>query len=249
MTPIEIQKKAIDLLASNSFEKENLAWTAALIDHTILKVETTKAQVQAVCEEALEYGFATVCVRLAHLKLAANLLEGSSVKPIAVVGFPTGAESTKEKVFETREALSLGAKEIDMVISIGQTKSHEWKNVFQDIAEVVLAAEKTPVKVILETCALTNEEKIAASAIVKSAGAAFVKTSTGFSTAGATVEDITLMRSIVGPVMGVKASGGIRTPKDVLTMLAAGANRIGASAGPALIGAKKADRKEGTSLY
>lgn len=249
MKPVEIQKKAQALLQSESYDEKSLSWIAPLIDHTLLKAEATEAQIRGVCEEAIEYGFATVCVHLTHLKLVAELLKGTSVKPIVVVGFPLGSESTRVKVFETREALSMGAKEIDMVLAIGQAKEREWRKVYLDIRKVVLAAEKLPVKVILETSSLTTEEKIAASAVAKSADAAFVKTSTGFSTGGATAEDIALMRATVGPTMGVKASGGIKTPKDVLTMLAAGANRIGASAGPTLIGIKKGERKEGTGLY
>lgn len=249
MDPREIQKKAQELLQKDSYDEKNLAWVAPLIDHTLLKAEATESQIQKICEEALEYGFATVCIHLIHLKLAAKILHGSKVKPIVVVGFPLGSESTRVKVFETKEAVSLGAKEIDMVLAISQARDREWRKVYLDIRKVVLAAEDLPVKVILETSVLSQEEKIAASAVVKAAGAAFVKTSTGFSSGGATIEDVSLMRSIVGPTFGVKASGGIKTPKDVLAMLAAGANRIGSSSGSTLLGVKKSDRKEGTGLY
>lgn len=212
---------------------------ARMIDHTLLKPEATIDDVRRVCQEALKFQFATVCVNSTHIQAVADLLQGSSTKPIAVIDFPLGAASSASKVFETREAIRCGAQEIDMVISIGALKDHNYSYVLDDIRQVVEAAQTGPtpviVKVILETSNLTLEEKIIGCALSKAAGAHFVKTSTGFSTGGATVEDVTLMRKVVGPKIGVKASGGIRTYEDALKMIAAGANRLGTSAGVAII--------------
>ncbi len=208
---------------------------AAMIDHTILKPDATREQLIKVCEEAKQFGFATVCVNSANIPLVARQLAGSSVKPIAVVGFPLGAATSQAKAFEAKEAIRSGALEIDMVINIGALKSKDYKTVFDDIKAVVEASKPHKVKVIIETSQLKDDEKIVACALSKTAGAAFVKTSTGFGGGGATVEDIALMRRIVGTDMEVKASGGIRTKEDAQKMIQAGADRIGASASVAIV--------------
>jgi len=215
---------------------------AKKIDHTLLKPEATQDELKKICNEAIRYGFATVCVNSANIPFVAKCLKGSDVKPIAVVGFPIGAMSTHAKVGETKEAIHNGAQEIDMVINIGALKSHDYQTVYDDIKAVVTASKPYIVKVILETALLSDEEKIAACAISKKAKAGFVKTSTGFSKGGATVDDIRLMRQVVGPEMGVKASGGVRTQEDALTMLAAGATRIGASSSIAIVTGKKGEK-------
>lgn len=213
---------------------------AQMIDHTILKPEATQADLKKVCDEAKKYNFATVCVNSSNIPFVARQLQGSSVKPIAVVGFPLGAATSHAKAYEAKEAIASGALEIDMVINIGALKAKDYKLVYNDIKEVVDASKPYPVKVILETSSLNNEEKIAACVLSKTAGAAFVKTSTGFASGGATVEDIALMRRVVGDDMQVKASGGIRTKEDAEAMVKAGANRIGASASVAIVTGKKA---------
>ena len=214
---------------------ERLAELASMIDHTLLKPDATRDDLIRVCEEARRHGFATVCVTAANVAFCARLLEGCSTKPIAVVGFPSGTASTAAKVAETRDAISAGAAEIDMVLQIGQLKAKDYACVESDIREVVRAAHPRPVKVILETGALTRDEKVIACALAKAAGAAFVKTSTGFGPGGATVEDVALMRQIVGEGFGVKASGGVRTAADARRMIEAGANRLGASASVAIV--------------
>ncbi len=203
---------------------------ASQIDHTILKADATRSDIERLCAEARQFQFATVCVNSCWIPLAAELLQGSEVKPITVVGFPLGASLSSAKVFETREAIRLGAQEIDMVLNIGALKSGDESLVFNDIQAVVEAAKPHGVKVILETALLTDAEKVKACQLAQRAGAAFVKTSTGFSKSGATVEDVRLMRRTVGNQMGVKASGGIRTKEDALAMLQAGASRLGTSA-------------------
>lgn len=208
---------------------------AGMIDHTLLKPDATETDVKKLCEEARKYHFATVCLNSAFIPKAAQYLKGSSVKPIAVVGFPLGAATTASKAFEAQEAIRNGAQEIDMVINIGELKSNNYKYVLDDIRGVVEASRPHPVKVILETALLDHEQKIVACALSKAAGAAFVKTSTGFGPGGATADDIALMRRIVGPEMGVKASGGIRTTEDAEKMILAGASRIGASASVAIV--------------
>ncbi|HEV8322317.1 MAG TPA: deoxyribose-phosphate aldolase [Myxococcota bacterium] len=213
---------------------------AQLIDHTILNPDATKDDLKRVCEEARRYGFATVCVNSANVGYAARLLEGSGVLAIAVVGFPLGAALPKAKAFEAREAIRAGAREIDMVINIGAMKSKDYALVLEDICAVTQASRPWPVKVILETSSLTTEEKIIGCALSKAGGAAFVKTSTGFAKGGATAEDVALMRRIVGPELGVKASGGVRTREDLDKMVAAGATRIGASASVAIVTGKSA---------
>lgn len=205
---------------------------AALIDHTLLKQNATKEQIEKLCEEAKTYTFASVCVNPTWVELSAKLLKDSPVKVCTVIGFPLGASTTEVKAFETNNAIENGAEEIDMVINVGALKDADYDFIQKDIAAVVEAAKgKAIVKVILETCLLTNEEIIKASEISKAAGADFVKTSTGFSTGGATVEAVKLMRDTVGQNLGVKASGGVRSLEDLQAMVDAGASRIGASSG------------------
>ncbi len=213
---------------------------AKLIDHTLLKSDATRDEVKKLCEEARRHGFASVCVNSTWVPVAKSLLSGSGVMVCAVVGFPLGAMTPTAKAYEAREAVRQGASEIDMVLNIGALKSRDYETVFEDICRVVKAAHPAKVKVILETGALTTEEKIVGCSLSKLAGAAFVKTSTGFGKGGATVEDIALMRKIVGAEMGVKASGGIRTREDADKMAQAGASRIGASASVAIVTAPKA---------
>ena len=209
---------------------------AKMIDHTILKPEATKEEVKKLCNEAVRYGFHSVCVNSSYVYYCAQLLKDTDVKVCTVVGFPLGAMSTDGKVGETLAAVEDGAEEIDMVIHIGMIKSGDWKYVKEDVASVVEAAgDRAIVKVILETCLLTEEEKIQACRICKEAGADFVKTSTGFSRGGATVADVELMRRTVGPVMGVKASGGIRTAAKAEEIAEAGADRLGTSSGIAIV--------------
>jgi len=210
---------------------------ARLIDHTILKADAVREEVKTVCGEALRYEFASVCVNAFWVPLVAAELKGSNMKVCTVVGFPLGATSRAAKAAETRAALSDGAEEIDMVINIGALKGGETGIVESDIRGVVDAAHSAGalVKVIIETALLTDAQKVLACQIAQKAGADYVKTSTGFSKSGATVEDIALMRRTVGPTMGVKASGGIRTLDDVRAMVAAGATRIGASAGVGIV--------------
>lgn len=205
---------------------------AALIDHTILKPEATRDDVVKICREARQYGFASVCVNPYWVSLVRAELSGSAVKVCTVVGFPLGATSTEAKVAETAAALRAGAEEIDMVINVGALRSGDRDAVRQDIRQVVETAHRAGaiVKVILETALLDDAQKAAACTLAKQAGADFVKTSTGFSTSGATAHDVALMRGVVGPGMGVKAAGGIRTLSDLRAMTAAGATRIGASA-------------------
>ncbi len=210
---------------------------ARMIDHTLLKPEATPAEVQRVCEEALRYHFASVCVNPVYVPQVAQVLRGSDVKVCTVVGFPLGATSTAAKVCETQIAIAQGAQEIDMVLAIGLLKAGELRTVEADIAAVaaVCRAQGALLKVILETALLTDEEKAVACQLAVSAGAHYVKTSTGFSRGGATVADVTLMRRTVGPHIGVKASGGVRTYADALAMIEAGASRIGASSSVAIL--------------
>lgn len=208
-----------------------------LIDHTLLKSDASAEQIKKVCREARQYGFMSVCVNPARAELVHKELEGSGVKTCCVIGFPLGATLSSVKAFEAREAIGLGAEEVDMVINIGAAKDGNWELVESDIRAVVEAASgKALVKVIIETCLLTDEEKIRACECAMRAKADFVKTSTGFSTAGATEHDVKLMRSVVGDSMGVKASGGVRTPEDAEKFIAAGASRLGASNGVKLLG-------------
>lgn len=209
---------------------------AKMIDHTLLKADATKEQVIELCNEAKQYEFASVCLNPTWVKTAAELLKGTTVKTCTVIGFPLGATTSEVKAFETKNAIENGASEIDMVINIGALKSGDTKAVQQDIEAVVnAAAGKAIVKVIIETSLLTDEEKRTACELSVLAKVDFVKTSTGFSTGGATVEDVKLMRSTVGPEMGVKASGGVRSLEDLTAMKEAGATRIGASSGVAIM--------------
>ena len=208
---------------------------AAMIDHTLLKPDADRDQLDRLCEEARTYHFASVCVNSSNVAYCKRRLRGSDVMTVAVVGFPLGAASTASKAYETRESVRDGADEIDMVINIGALKGKDYATVHADIAAVVVAARPRPVKVILETGALDRDQKVIGCAIAKAAGAAFVKTSTGFGPGGATVEDIALMRAVVGEDVGVKASGGVRDAEDARRMMEAGATRIGASASVAIV--------------
>lgn len=214
------------------------------IDHTLLKPDATADQIAQLCYEAKKYEFASVCVNPTHVRLCAELLRGSPVKVCTVIGFPLGASSPDVKAFETETALRDGATEIDMVINIGALKAKDYDLVARDINGVVRMghASGAIVKVIIETALLDEDEKVTACLLSKEAGADFVKTSTGFSGGGATIEDIALMRRVVGPEMGVKASGGVKTYEDAKNMVLAGATRIGASAGVKIVaGAKEAN--------
>lgn len=206
---------------------------AKYIDHTILKADATANDIKKLCKEAKEYGFMSVCINPSFVALATKELKGSDVLVCTVVGFPLGATSYESKAFEAQTAIEAGAKEVDMVINIGALKDKQYKTVENDIRMVVKAAEmrKAVVKVIIETCYLTEEEKIKACQLAEKAGADFVKTSTGFGTLGATVEDIKLMKSVVGDRVKIKAAGGIRDYATAKVMIDAGADRIGASAG------------------
>ncbi|QAT40000.1 deoxyribose-phosphate aldolase [Clostridium sp. JN-9] len=216
-------------------KKEQLA---KYIDHTILKADATTEKVEQICKEALENNFASVCINSCNVPMAAKLLKNSSVKVCTVIGFPLGAVSTAVKAFETEDAIKNGAHEVDMVINVGRLKDKNYEYVKQDIKAVVNAASgKALTKVIIETCLLTDEEKVTACKLAKEAGADFVKTSTGFSTGGATAKDIKLMRETVGNDMGVKASGGIHSYGDAMAMIENGASRIGASASIAICSA------------
>jgi len=205
------------------------------IDHTLLKSDARAADVAKFCAEALEHEFWSVCVHGSRVAQAAALLEGSEVKVAAVIGFPLGAMDGDAKRYETEVAIDLGAQEIDLVLNIGRLKDGDDRAVFREIRDVVEAAQGVWVKVILETCLLSEEEKIRACSLSVEAGARFVKTSTGFGSGGATVEDIRLMRQVVGSALGVKASGGIRDTAMALAMLEAGATRLGTSAGVAIL--------------
>jgi deoxyribose-phosphate aldolase len=216
-------------------KESNLLKFARYIDHTLLKPDATEADIKKLCREAKDNNFATVFVNPCYIKLVAKLLKGSGVNVGCAVSFPTGAATTKSKVLETELAIIDGASEIDMVMNIGALKSKNYNYVKNDIAEVVNAAKPFAVKVILETCLLTDEEKVKAALIARDAGAKFVKTSTGFSTGGATVSDIKLLRKTVGEAMGIKAAGGIRDYKTAKAMIDAGANRIGTSTGVKII--------------
>ncbi|KGR78542.1 deoxyribose-phosphate aldolase [Ureibacillus manganicus] len=208
---------------------------ASFIDHTLLKADSTQTQIEKLCEEALQYKFASVCVNPTWVKLCAEKLGGSEVEVCTVIGFPLGATTSEVKAFETKDAIQKGATEIDMVINIGALKDRQYDVVREDIKQVVAAANGTLVKVIIETCLLTDEEKVKACELSVEAGADFVKTSTGFSTGGATAEDVALMRKTVGPSVGVKASGGVRNLEDMKKMIESGATRIGASSGVAIM--------------
>lgn len=218
-------------MANSYFDKE----LAGIIDHTLLKPEATPVDIQKLCQEAREYHFCSVCINPVFVPLAKEELAGSAVKVCTVIGFPLGATSAFAKAAEARDAAAWGADELDMVIRIGALKSGLYQDVHNDIASVVSASGGRLVKVIIETVLLTDSEKQAACKIAVEAGADFVKTSTGFSRGGATVEDVKLMRAVVGPKIGVKASGGIRDRETALRMVEAGASRLGLSAGVAVV--------------
>jgi deoxyribose-phosphate aldolase len=223
-----------------------LTTLASYIDHTLLKPDATLAEVDQLCAEALQHHFASVCVNGTHVKRCAEILSGSDVLVCSVIGFPLGAAASEVKVYEARRAVEDGACEIDMVINVGLLKSGATANVQQDIAAVAEVCHRlgARLKVILETCLLTDVEKEVGCQLAKSAGADFVKTSTGFSKGGATPEDVALMRRVVGPTLGVKASGGVRDQETARAMIAAGATRIGASASVAIVRGKA-----GTGTY
>ena len=206
-----------------------------LIDHTLLKQDAQPEQIIKLCKEAKQFDFMSVCVNPAYVPLAAQCLEGSDVKVCTVIGFPLGMNLTKTKIEEAALAIKEGADEIDMVINVGMLKAGHDQYVEEEIRELKAVAGQRVLKVIIETCLLTDEEKVRACIASKNAGADFVKTSTGFSTGGATVHDVALMRKTVGPEMGVKASGGVRTHEDLLAMVEAGATRIGTSNGTKII--------------
>ena len=216
----------------------NSAELAKYIDHTLLKPDASAAQIKKVCDEAKAYHFASVCVNPSRIALVARELEGTDVAPCCVVGFPLGAIPAESKAAETAVAVRNGAKEIDMVINVGAAKDGDWDLVEGDIAAVKQACGTALLKVIIEACLLTDEEKVQACLAAKRAGADFVKTSTGFSKGGATVHDVRLMRKTVGNEMGVKAAGGIHTREEALAMIEAGASRIGASSGIAIVSGK-----------
>lgn len=210
---------------------------AAMIDHTMLKADATESQIIKLCQEAREHGFAAVCVNASYVSLCHKLLAGTNIEIAAVVGFPLGATLPEVKAYEAQRAIAAGALEIDMVIHVGALKGRQYDDVLQDIAAVVQAchAKGAVLKVIIEAAMLSDEEKVAACYLAQEAGADYVKTSTGFGPGGAKLEDVALMRRTVGPEMGLKAAGGIRTYEDMLAMVAAGATRIGASSGVRIV--------------
>ena len=208
-----------------------------LVDHTILKPDAARADVKKICKEAKAYGFASVCINPVHVAYAAELLHESPVNVCTVIGFPLGANTSVIKAAEAKEAIANGADEVDMVINIGAAKEHDYETVKKDVEAVRAVVDPAHIlKVIIETCLLTDEEKVAVCKACQEAGADFVKTSTGFSTGGATPEDVALMYKTVGPRVKVKASGGIRCTKDAEAMVAAGASRLGCSAGVKIAG-------------
>jgi deoxyribose-phosphate aldolase len=230
-----------DRLSARLGVKSVAADLAGMIDHTLLRPQATEDQYRQLCAEARQFNFATVCINPAWVGLCAKLLAGSPVKVCTVIGFPLGATLPEVKAFEVQRCIALGATELDMVLNIGALKSRQYAVVESDIAAVVNAAHNLggSVKVIIEAAYLTDEEKVEACALSKAAGADYVKTSTGFGPSGATVEDVALMRRVVGPEMGVKAAGGIRTTEEAKAMIAAGATRIGASASVKIVGEAK----------
>ncbi|PAQ16540.1 deoxyribose-phosphate aldolase [Bacillaceae bacterium SAOS 7] len=222
---------------TNQFEQ-----VAKMIDHTLLKADATKEEVSKLCEEAKTYEFASVCINPTWVSYASEQLKGTPVKVCTVIGFPLGAMTSEVKAFETKNAIENGAEEVDMVINIGALKDGDYETVLKDIQAVTSAAKgKALTKVIIETCLLTDEEKQKACELAVKAGTDYVKTSTGFSTGGATVADITLMRQAVGPNIGVKASGGVRSKEDAENMIKAGATRIGASSGVKIVQGLQSD--------
>ena len=225
-------------VGENTFDPD----LARMIDHTLLKPDATQQEIEKLCGEAKQYGFASVCINPSFVKLCATLLRDTDVKVCTVIGFPLGATSSAAKAFETDRAIKDGAREVDMVINIGMLKSGAYEYVEEDICSVVRVAHGAGVlsKVIIETGLLSDEEKVKACMLAKQAGADFVKTSTGFAKGGATVGDIALMRKVVGPELGVKASGGVRSQEDARALIASGADRIGASASVKIVTREKA---------
>ena len=228
----EVARQVLTLLQEREGDGGEQGALARTFDHTLLKPDATREQIVQLCNEARQYGFAAVCINPVQVPLAAQLLVGSGVRVCTVIGFPLGATTTETKVFEARQALANGASEVDMVIHIGALKEKDYERVKADIAAVAQTSHAggAILKVIIETALLTDEEKEVACQLAMAAGADFVKTSTGFGPGGATVEDVALMRRVVGPALGVKAAGGIRNWADAQKMIAAGASRIGASA-------------------
>lgn len=216
-----------------------------MIDHTLLKTDATKEQIKTLIDEAIAYDFCSVCVQPTWVSYASELLKNQNVLVCTVIGFPQGASTPEVKAFETENAIQNGANEIDMVVNIGAIKSQDWELVEKDIASVVSVSKKYHVvsKVIIEACLLTTEEKMKVCAIAKQCGADFVKTSTGFSTGGAVIEDVKLMKQTVGEAMEVKASGGVRTKEDALLFIQAGATRLGTSNGVAIVSNRLADKE------
>lgn len=231
-----IRKQLLDQFAeseviNSTYKRPASTDLVSKIDSTLLSPTATYDQIEKLCQDAREYGFYSVCVPPCYLTFATDLLAETKILPITVVGFPHGSATTETKTFEALDAIDWGAKEIDMVLNISKLKSGKLEEVYQDILSVVQQADEVPVKVILETAVLTTEEKIQATILAQIAGAAFVKTSTGFSTGGATIEDIKLLKQIVGEKTGIKASGGIKNFVTVMNMISAGADRIGTSSG------------------
>jgi deoxyribose-phosphate aldolase len=223
-----------------SMESVNPADLSKYIDHTVLHADTTRETIKRFCSEAMEYDFVSVCINPTHIRYAVELLKGSNVKVCTVIGFPLGANTPEVKAFETGNAIANGAQEVDMVINIGAVKDGDYDLVARDIKAVIdAAAGKALVKVIIETCLLTNEEKVKVCSIAKEMGSDFVKTSTGFSKGGATIEDVALMKKVVGSEMGVKASTGIRTTEMVVQLFNAGAARFGTSSGIKIVTGSK----------
>jgi deoxyribose-phosphate aldolase len=208
---------------------------ASYIDHTALKPDVRRAEIFKLCEEAALYNFATVCVNPAWVRTAHNILRSTTIKVASVIGFPLGTQTSMAKSFEAKMALDDGADEFDMVINVGALKDHSYDSVITDVESVVRIVKPAIVKVIIETCNLTNDEKRVACLLAQHAGAQFVKTSTGFGASGATIQDVMLMKSVVGPITEVKASGGIRDANTMLQMIEAGASRIGTSSGIKII--------------
>lgn len=216
---------------------------ALMIDHTLLKPDATVSEIKQLCAEAMQYNFASVCINPSYVETCFDIIKSSNVKVCTVIGFPLGATTTKTKLIEAEEAIKNGAEELDMVLNIGKLKDKDYHFVFNDIKEIADLSKRNfcTSKVILETCLLSDEEKVIACLIAKEAGANFVKTSTGFSKAGATVHDVSLMKFVVGNKMQVKASGGIRSYEDAIAMINAGATRLGASAGIKIISGQKSE--------
>ncbi len=218
---------------------------AAMIDHTLLKPEASEGDLERLCDEAVEHGFGAVCVNGANVRWVRQQLEGSPVRVVAVVGFPLGATLGPVKAYEARALLDEGADELDVVVNIGALRSGQYRTVLDDLRAVVLAADTAPVKVILETSKLDRDQKLVGCALAKAAGAAFVKTSTGFGGGGATEEDVSLLRAVAGSELGVKASGGIRDRATALRMIGAGADRLGTSASVAIVTGATAESTPG----